>query len=468
MLATHPTMLGMALPVISWAVVGFLFEGRLFRPVFPKSLSRRHYLAFLKAAGLAITVLSFLYSEFYGKSYFAGFADIITRTNDPSTSNYFKPWHVYFLWIGKDFFFAHITLAIFVAYSALLYSCTKCSIKPIYLFSNFYLITFFICLFFVISLTTRKWKFDRILVEFISSYAVFLGLTIGFIVTWLKDQRYFNVSFIMTISCLIFFIFTGSWNVHKYTSKASNNLVSAREKYFGLYAQLTYINSPLIGTLLNEKERRGAQRYLSISGKGAVELCRDRSSLLTRQGKDEFWEQLLTSGVSHVLMGTGRNTPGDDTDELYPEVVSVMASLCGNRIYSWRGLYEIWFFQPLLKSPDIAAALFKLPSNSKLGVWGGEAEIGTRFWRRYKHVAQHINARVYPLRINGWTSEKNLYFLEQNKVGAVLLPDLAYDLTIKDKIQEMEALLRTKGWNEIGSSSPLEVKLWIKSHTNND
>jgi len=461
MLATHPTMMGIAFALVVWALIGWIFNGRYFSIFYPGILKRRHYVLLFATLVVSLSVLNILYLYFDGRSYVSILLAGIGKTNNSVYSGYHQPWFWYFTTLAKQGNPMNILLPLLILCFFLLVFAERRKTEwtsPTLKFIFTVLVTGMI---FLISISMSKWKFERVLVSFSPFYALSAGLALGFLAKW--SIRNLNAA-IYSILLFLIMIFVVVWGVVSFSDYAGIRKKNAdldKENYYGLYDQVLNINAPDIGVIGNKAQQIFAMRYITLAGKSPVKVADGLGALNNDEGSAALTNALMAGKVEYFLIPTGRKSASGTVSQDYINAFHRLVSIGAARFYSWRGLYELWRFETIPQSSDFYKCLSIANPSTRIGVYGTKNEVDEEHYGWYDFIAGKFNLRIYPLISNRRTAEENMGYLYRNDVPLLLIPSKEMGSLQKDKINDMKEFLKTHAWSYVDTDEKLGLELWI-------
>jgi hypothetical protein len=314
----------------------------------------------------------------------------------------------------------------------------------------------------ILSISFNKWKFDRVLVSFIPFYAASVGLITAFIAKWfIKNKN--PVIFSMLAILLLFFISVrGGIYLYDYSLKVKKNLDYSIEKYYGLYSQIQNIKFNNVGVIGDTAAQVFASRYITIAGKNYIGLADNTNSFVNEKGINELISKLIENSIEYFLIPTGKKSKNDKVYQDYLEFYDQLISVGATRYYSWRGLFDIWHFDPVGQSSELIEHLSAAGPRTRIGVYGTVEEVGEEYFYRYKYILQKFNLRIYPLVSKHRTAERNLYYIDRNNVLYLLLPKDEINALKQNKLDAMKQHLMDSKWRKVSSEPSLEMELWMR------
>jgi len=352
-LATHPTMIGISFALFLWAFVGWAFKGKWFTVFYPEILNRKHFFRLLVSFISAFVLLNLLYLYFDGRSYISILLAGITRTNNPVYSGYFQPWYYYLNKILLHGKVINISLLFIVGYYFIVRLMHRSKSAPDSSQRNFLFTVLVATVIFLVFISLSKWKFERVFVSFIPFYALSAGLIISFVVKGLINNKnaviYSLLSFMLILA-------GGVWGVvsfNDYAKEVKDNIHKEKERYYGLYDQIQNLNVSKIGVIGGESYQAFARRYIIIADKEPVVLANNFSELKRTHDRNAMFKMLMSNEVEYFMMRSGENSLNDSTQQDYLKAFDWLVSVGATRLYSWRGLTDLWHFDQMQHSSEV-------------------------------------------------------------------------------------------------------------------
>lgn len=463
MLATHPTMMGFFIATLLWAVAGFLFSGRYYRLFYPDVLKRKHFAIILISSIVTFALLNLSYRYFDGRYYLLLFLKAITNTNNTHLFPGTQPWFWYFSALIRHGSFINIIVILFVVGFFISIWSIKGQLDLQSPSLRFLIISWASSLIFIVSISFINLKFERVFVSFIPFYALSAGLTMSYIARWfIKNGNSSLYSFVAVLMILAGVVWgAGNFVDHYRNSKIDPH--KARERYYGLYSQLNNIVAPDIGVVGDSAAQVFARRYITIAGKKPVILADSLRELSNDNGSDTFKNALLAGNVEYFLIPTGRKSAREDLSNEYLSAFERLVSIGATKLYTWRGLIEIWHFDLIPQSSDFYTYLSMANPRGRIGVYGTEKEVGEDYFRRFNYISVKFNLRIYPLVSQRRTAEKNMGFVDRNDVSMLLLPVREIPGVDTDRLNGMKLYLAKSKWKYIDTVDHLGIELWVRS-----
>lgn len=463
MFATHPTMMGVSAAILLWAGVGLAFNGRYFSIIYPDVLKRKHYALLLVSFFVTFVLLNLLFIFFQGHSYISLFLSGISKTNNPLYSGYFQPWYWYFTALIKNGNMINVVFLLIMVYFIFTLLVGRKKANKYSPSIGFVVIVLLTSLIFIITISLNKWKFDRVLVSFIPFYALSVGLVLSYVITWfIKNKN----AIIYSLFGVLLIVSSGLWGVvslYNYSMDLKKSVDISKERYYALYDQMCNLSTPVIGIVGDNNVQNFAMRYITIAGKIPVKLADSLQELNNNSDSDILIETLLADNVEYFLIPAGSKSLKDNVSHDYYNAFNSLVSLGATKLYSWRGLYEIWHFEIIPQSSDFYKYLMFVNPRARIGVYGTEKEVDEKYFMRFHYISDKFNLRLYPLVSNKRTGERNLYFINSNDISLVLLPQRETKGITEDKLNEMRLCLKNSNWKHLDTSTPLELELWIRN-----
>jgi hypothetical protein len=307
MVATHPTMLGVLLPLVILLTAALILRRTTLFSV-DQNITPSSYFAFIFASGLAFAALETLTAAVYGKGYIEAYLAAEEKINLEAFSRYFKPWYWYVAWLLNNqlLLLGLVLLCVIYLASGLRREGTTRiagSVNfawPVLGFS--WCLTFM----FLAALSAAPWKFERVLVSWIPLASLACGLLFGAAYSATGNLKRARLHRIVLLAGLGTYVFWGAGHFFEGLAFERSHSAQLRAKYQGLYEVLANLQTDRIGYVGQERGLRGFTRYATISGKELVPLLSSVGDLQSTSAQESLFERMTMNGISFLLIETGR------------------------------------------------------------------------------------------------------------------------------------------------------------------
>ena len=288
----------------------------------------------------------------------------------------------------------------------------------------------------LVMISTVSWKFPRVLI----GYAPLYALTIAFFVVGLGNgfsKRFAARTFHCAVVALLALAAHNLWGQIRWMDTQSQKYAW---KYSTPYKIVQALPGNQWGYIGPSDEGVSAFRTWArfpVSNQGTLTDLRSSAEAFDGTSLCELAEQWEAKGIRNILV-SAQTAPAETV-----EVRSLLRSLNGARIYTWRGLLEIWTLDFFIRADyAIPAFLTGLRRNTRIGTLSESPMAALQNSLIRRHGLRPVPTRLDPARPQRFPAR-----LQSSRVSHVLVHESAFEA--------LSQLPSPEGSLQLAAESPL-------------
>jgi hypothetical protein len=466
--STHPTMLGMFVVFMAWAISGLAIRKYIFSSLFPENISNRSLSIMFVSGSVAFLILNVIYKVEYGSYYTDILNSGFSKIDQLKFDSYKEPWYAYLIMIADRHKFAAYFSVICVAI-----------ILPISLFKNrfsklltsdnhnvaFTLLVSLFSIGFLASLSLASWKFDRILVGYFPIMMLSIGLILGSV---FKISSQFLPHKAWTFLCPLFIlglIFSNYSGLDRSLDAALNK---KRDVYYRIYEILNSLEDDTINLITNNvRKEREIKRYTKFSQLSVIPIQFDENAQKNQVFLDALESSIRSGDTRYTLIDTELLDQVVTSQEQEMPFSHWLRAIGAQSLYSSLGRIELWVIEDTnygVNSAIILANLQSSVSGKRIAVINGSnILLGDNYQQNYRQVVDALRKTPYRLNIMNRDAVTAAGYLDRNKVNIIALSKNIEPVPADEKIRLLTEYLSSNGWAYEVSLSDLSLDIWVRS-----